>query len=659
MTSRRFLLLLAVLVAGCSTGEVRFCPDERAEVADGAVKKQLFRALADPTEGGSLKGKPPAGTDRPRKMILLLDYSGSMYGGFGKPRPAGCPRCAVKPPFYFGQAEFQTLLARWLDAATPPGTDMRLEILLFNDRLWRVGESVEPFTGSVPLRFDRRISAASGEQVAAWLRSIKPNPSDVDARAPLTTRSREALEKVLDAVVDEAVLWLITDNIVDTRNGVVSAEEAERNLQFYEALRADPRVQMVSAYPLLRPETCTWMCGTSLFAYGIYASRFERPGSPEFHRLGGTAPDGRPSREGLLWNDALRAIAAEYSGRAANVEGADLAGVPLRLKPIDTEVLSLDFQLHGGQALRCDQRAEYGDELRCAARIVVRNTLRHQTVESAELSLSNEVLLPRKQGSRRRLPWASAVCAGQMRLERWRVQGGREGGGRDPIQLGPLAPLRQAVVDVLFHVPAIHVDTRRSTYLADVALTPRILLDGRIVAEIRDIRTRLFLDPERLEGVYGAAALPGIFRRAEQARIRAEYPAAAVVSNNGQVLGLLVLLCGGSLLGIAVLVVLRFQRIQLTVVVNGVETARLSMPRVSRRPLEIDGAVRAEVRRGWSAVFRLVPRAGNRLRKEGSTWLLGGGEASGEEHRIDVRRGWSGLAARSLRSARVGRDERW
>ncbi|RMH18002.1 MAG: hypothetical protein D6696_14185 [Acidobacteria bacterium] len=666
------LLLAAGLAAGCATGEVRVCEGEsEALLSDGTIRKQFFRLVTDPTAGGALHGTPPAGDDRPRKMILLLDYSGSMFPGYGKPRVAGCDVCRAGlradgtatrnageggQPYYYEMPRYRDLVARWLDAATPPGSRMDLEILLYNSRLWRVGrDAVRPFGEVGELSFELPVASASGEQIGDWLRPIPGNPYTLDRQAPNTTESRRALETAIEAVSDEAILWLVTDNIVDVGGGVVSAEDARRNLDFYEALKSEPRLQMVVAYPLSEAEPCSWMCGTSLFVYGFYVSRFERAPPAEIQRLGGTGEGLEASPRGLLWNRDLQALAAAHSGRAAEIK-PELAGVPLRLKPIDSEVLSLDFELHAGQALKCDVRAEYGDPVPCVARLTVRNVLRHQRVESARLRLRNETLLPRKAGERRRLPWASAVCAGEVEPVRWAIAGGAEGTGEETIELGPLAPLESKVVDVLFRLPPVHVDTGRTAHLADVALTNRILLDGRLVAEIEDVRTSLYLDTEGLEGVYGAAELPQIFRGREQARIVAEYPAGAVIANNGQILGLTVLGGGLGLFLLAGLVALRFQRVQYTVRVDGRQLARLSMPRWSRRRLEIDGRVRAHLTRRWGPAYRLRPRRGYRLRKDGATWVLAaGGEGGGEEYRIDVHRGWSRASRRA--SEQVGGDD--
>lgn len=655
--------LLLLLLVGCGNGEVRVCRDENESLlSDGTITVQQFRAVSDPSAGGQLRGPAPAGSDRPTKTVLLLDYSGSMFGGYGKPQKPGCGACAAGlgpdgratrdgQPYYFAVPSFEDLLARWLDAATPQGSRQRLEILLFNARVWHLGAAgVEPFTDASQLDFSRPVGSASVSQIAGWLQQIPASPVQLDAVAAGSTEAEKALTSVLKSIPDEAVVWLVTDNIVDQGGGVVSAEDARRNLDFYNRLQRDSRIQMIAAYPLHKVDSCSWMCGTSLFVYGLYVSRFQRPESAEFHRLGGTTPDGGgPTRSGLLWNEALKAVAAEHSSKTAKVGGLDIAGVPLRLKPVDTEVLSFDFALHRGQALRCDARAEYGDILRCVIRATIRNTLRHQTVDSARLSFSNQTLLPRKAASRRRLPWASAVCAGQMRPIGWRVDGGPGHGGDQPIEIGPLAPLASTVVDVVFELPAIDVDTRHWKHIPGVALTDRILLDGRIKAELRDIRTSLTVDTRGLEEVYGAAELPGIFRGQELSRIEAVYPAGAVVSNDGQILGLLVLLGGGGALLLLSLVVMRFQRLHLTILVDGAEHARIGIPRLSYQPITVGGITRAALVRGWGSDYRLRPRRGYRLRRDGTSWLLVG-PAGGDEIRIDIRRGW-GTSRRSSRTA--------
>lgn len=650
-----FLLVLALLIVaqGCGgKSKLPSCPGEEAgTLAGGNLPNPLPLAVSDPTAGGALHGRPAqreGSTEGPSKMILLLDYSGSMYGGYGRPQVPGCSRCAAglvagRPsrsaqPYYVATPEFQEFLARWLDAATPAAGDLGLEILLFNGRVFRLGESsVEPFAPSTELRFARRISQKSPEEIASWLRQLPGNPYEVDPQAPNTTDSRAALDAAIAAVSDdEAILWLITDNIVDTEGGAVADPEARLTTEFYRALDADPRVQMISAYPIFRAESCSWMCSTSLFAYGMYVSPFERPSSAEFHRLGGTT-DGGPTADGLLWSTLLQKLAAEYSGQAARVGRGDLAGVPVRLKPIDTETLTIAFR---SPALRC-KRAEFGQDLHCRARIEVQNSLRHQTVDSARLSLSNEILLPRKERGSGPLLWASAVCSGQVQTLDWHVQGGGRGSGEQPIEIGPLAPLQKANVEVSFRLPPVQVDTSRRSTLFDVAFTNQIVLDGRLRADIQDFRTSLSIRPSRFASVYGSAQLPAIFRKREVGSASTTYRIQALLANDGQALALLVLLAGGGLAALVALVAMRFQRKQFTVFIDGVETARLSLPRWSRREVEVGGSVRAFIHRGWGADYKIVPKRGVRLRRDGPAWILRIGDDIGQEHRLEIRRGWS------------------
>lgn len=659
----RGALVLLLFAAGCARHPMPVCPGEDATAgAAGELPPPTVRSVADATAGGALHGTPQ-GKDRPKKMILLIDYSGSMYGGYGKEQVKGCGLCksglvAGRPrrdaggqppqPYYVGSPEFQAFVARWLAAAVPTAGDMGLEVLLFNGRVFRLGEAgPEPFVAGSPLRFDRRLSRAASSSVAAWLQQIPASPYRVDPQAPNTTDTRAALRTVLAAIEDEAIVWLMTDNIVDTEgaSGAAADPDAARTAAFYRELQDEPRVQMIVAYPIFRAEPCSWMCNTSLFTYGLYLSRYERPPSSEFHRLGGTTHEGGgPTADGLLWNGELQKLAAEYSGRAADVGRRDLAGVPLRLKPIDTEALAIGF---GRPALRC-ARAEFGERLRCLAHLEVRNTLRHQTVESAKLTLSNEILLPYSERGSRRLAWASAVCPGQLQTMSWQVRGGKRHSAAEPIEIGPLKPLERLAVDLRFELPAVAVDTSRRASLFEVATTSHIVLDGLVRAELRDFHTSLEIDKADFASVYGSAELPAIFRTGEVGSASATYHIDASLANDGQALALLLLLGGGSVAAVCTLVAMRFQRKQFTVLVDGFESARLSLPRLSRSELEVAGSPRASLVRGWGSGYKLVPRRGVRLRRDGPAWVLRVGDDGGEEHRVEIRRGWSPASHRSL-----------
>jgi hypothetical protein len=194
---------------------------------------------------------------------------------------------------------------------------------------------------------------------------------------------------------------------------------------------------------------------------------------------------------------------------------------------------------------------------------------------------------------------------------------------------------------VSFRLPAVQVNTANRSTLFDVALTNHIVLDGLIRADIQDFRTSLAIDPKSFDQVYGSAQLPAIFRKGAVASVSATYPIDALLENDGQDLALLVLLGGGGAAALCALVALRFQRKHFTVLVDGVESTRLSLPRWSRQGLEIGGSVQAWVRRGWGPDYKVVPKRGVRLRRDGTAWILRLGNDIGEEHRLEIRRGWS------------------
>lgn len=172
-------------------------------------------------------------------------------------------------------------------------------------------------------------------------------------------------------------------------------------------------------------------------------------------------------------------------------------------------------------------------------------------------------------------------------------------------------------------------------------MTNRIILDGLLKAEIQDFHTSLVIDKDHFAQVYGSAQLPEIFREGRVASAVATHHIEASLFNNGQVLALLALLVIVVVGGLILLVAMRFQTRQFTVLVDGIESARLSLPRLSRREIEVGGIVRAYLWRGWGSGYKIVPRQGVRIRRDGPAWLLKIGDEIGQEHRIEIQRGWA------------------
>lgn len=660
---RRVVLALGLgaALAGCGRSIVRTCPGAPApgDASGGRVAAPAVAAAADPTAGGRLQRRTQARSGGARRMVLLIDYSGSMYPGYGKVRQSSCRACAADmsgfhtlrngQSYYVATPDFQELLAGWLDAALPAAQPASIEVLLFNRRLRRLGndglEEVVAGNGA-SLPFDHTFTKGSKDQIETLLRRIPPSPyySGRDPKqrddAPDVTDTPAALRTTVAMAHEEEIVWLITDNIVDTGHTPIDVQDASLTRAFYRQLVDEPRVQMVAAYPLFLSDPCKWMCGTSLFLYGLYVSPFERPSGAELRRIGGTTPEGSgPAADGWLWDPALRDLAAGF-GTAAERGRRDMAGVPLRLKPIDTDVLAITMEGPSGEpAVACDPNAKIGQPVRCAARLRIRNTLRHQRVAAAALTLDNDTLVPRRESGGPPLPWAAPVCPGSLTVLAWAAPGGPVHRDGSPIRIGPLAPLQQADLEVEFELPPTAVDTASRSTLLQVAFTNRILLEGTIHAAIRNVSTDLVVDPTGFENVYGARDLPEIFRHREESSAAASFELTAAVANNGQLLALLAILFGGSLAGLVALVGLRFQRRQFTVAVDGVDTARVSLPRWSGEDLQVAGAVRARLWRGWGAGYRVIARGGARLRRDGAVWVVTPRD-EGDEHRLQIRRGW-------------------
>ena len=579
--------------------------------------------------------------------MLLIDYSGSMYPGYGSDRPQGaCPACpaALKDgrparndaPYYVATPAFRDLLSGWLSAA-PEGRGATA-VLLFNAELYALTPTgpalLPPPRPRVP---EPGLAYAPADQLPGLLRALPDSPYRTDPRSPDRTETAAALSRALDLLTGgpeggkDGILWLITDNIVDAATATVSTDDAARNLAFYQLLRDDPRIQWAYAWPLHQPEGCGWMCDTSLILYGLYVSPFERADQATLARLAGIGPGGDPAPDGILWNPAIRDIAATFGPDPARVQAAaGLGGVPLRLKPTDANVLSVRFD-----PLRCDQSAEYGQPVRCAATATVTNTLRHQSVDGARLSLSNSTITARTgdQPGATHAPWASPICPATATILQWKIRDPAapaaasapatpaEGSGSDPIPLGSLPPLGSRTVDVL-----------------PIALQPSLPLSGEMIATVTDVTTRLSIPPSAMEAVYGLDSLPAIFQGVQGASLRSATPVQTTLRNNGQLLALVLLGGGLTALSAISLVAARFQRAQYTVLIDGVVVERLNLMRLDSRRIEPNGVHRLTVRRAWSEAT-LLPADGMRLRTTALGTVLV--DRGGEERKVELRRGWN------------------
>ena len=651
---RAFLVVMVALgLFACKGGEVHQCKDTPTAVATGPLDPS-GEVLDDRTGGGRLQGAAFTGATRPQRAVFLLDYSGSMFGGYESGR-ANCwekPVAGKRPPpltfhHYYGVPQFKDLLAQLMDAATAPGGPTQADIVLFNAKVWQVTPE-GPKAFAEPMVLPGDIAAGEGPApFRARIEAIKPRPYDVDAKAPDSTGTSEALGKVIDALPDEGVVWLLTDNYADQGSTKAQQEEAAGNRAFYDLLASDPRIQIVAFYPLHLRDQNSWMCGSSLVAYGLYVSKHERAPSEEVARLWGTDANGQgPLDAGLLWNPALKALYESFGGSSPQFPA--LSGTPMRLKPVDQNVVSVGFvpfaEKDGQERVLHCGRASFDDPMKCEAQIVLRNVLRHQRVDHARLDIANLTLTPFLADKlETKIPWASSVCPGDMKVSKWVIPETNQTGTSSTIELGAIAPLESRTVQVAFDVPPVTVGHDGLGQLWDIALTDAFELRGTLQANITDVVTALNLNVSTFKDVYGIENLPTSFRGSKTDRLRIEGPARARFTNDGQRLAMLMLLGLFMLVAGVLLGGFLMQPVYHTIRVDGREHARIKLRRMGRFRVEVRGRTIARAVRGFGGDARLLGGPGWRLKPDGPNGFIAARADGGDpdEHRVELLRGWT------------------
>jgi hypothetical protein len=156
-----------------------------------------------------------------------------------------------------------------------------MQALLFNKGVWTFdGGRAQPASASVA--FPWVMSSMEPGGLAEKLAEIPADPFKATGMNADETHMKPALQKAVEMVLaagDEGLIWLVTDNIADQSGGGVSSDDARRNLEFYEYLRSEPRLQLVYAYPVHDGDACTWLCRSSLFVYAVQVSKRGRADS--------------------------------------------------------------------------------------------------------------------------------------------------------------------------------------------------------------------------------------------------------------------------------------------------------------------------------------------------------------------------------------------
>lgn len=577
-------------------------------------------------------GLPPAKTGpRPLSSMVLVDYSGSMYGGYAKTPAAGCSTCRATPtsragqPYFFAEPAFDAFLGRFLRAAHRGPEVQSGRLFVFNRALYEVNDGG---TLSRPLSSIPAAPAVDANALAARAAAIPDSPFAATGKNAGETHLAAALKKALASMPDEGVVWVVTDNIADSSGAGVSAQDAARNRAFYDVLRSDPRVHAAFAYPVHQGDaTCSFLCSSALYVYGIYVSGHARPPAAELDRLaGGLLGGGHTMAGGVLYHGELRATLGALRGEDA---------VPLRLKPLDVDVLDVALakdKRGKTRPLRCKRGVSFGENILCGARLVLKNRLQHQRILRADVHFENHTLWPRSTSGP--VDWMAPVCRGLVKTK-GRQKGAKVGA---PITVGPIEPGASAAVDVYVLIPAVSAKPEGVGEWLDVAVTDQVLLEGAFAAAVTNVRTTLAVPPSDHGRVYGSDALPALFKSRTERRIDVIFPVRVAVDNDGR---LTALLLAGTLLSVLTLIgllVLKFAAVRCRVLIDGVTADTLRMTRWSSRKIEAGGRVIGYAKRGFDARVRFVPAKGITARPVGSAWRVDTGSG---ERRVEIRAGWA------------------
>lgn len=192
---------------------------------------------------------------QPLRVRILYDNSGSMYPGYAPPGRPGTPKSVSGAKFFHQYPEIQEWLADFVVRQTilDGGT---VSMSTFTSQGELTPSDIQQVHPEVPVgRFD----------VA---RAVRAFPPDVGQTTYLT----ESLDRFTRGF--EGLVWLITDNIVETRAGETNAD-VER---FFHALNDTPKYRSVHLFKYAFRDARARQSST-LAIYGILVSEANVPGS--------------------------------------------------------------------------------------------------------------------------------------------------------------------------------------------------------------------------------------------------------------------------------------------------------------------------------------------------------------------------------------------
>ncbi len=604
-----------------AASEVAQCSNDSAAVLEGD------RPEIDRTAGGQLQGPHQSFAGRPLTTVLAMDYSGSMYGGYERSEPSdkasacGWTRSSrgrsANGPYYWEQQGFRDLVQSGAMAGL--GSDDPVHTLVFAKDIFALGPEGAVQFGERGFEAPLPSAATSAADAVSRVVTDKaggslPMPWSAPWKTPRMW-SESHMATVLDAAAEifraepggDGILWIVTDNIIETSSNDDLSKEAELNRQFYLRLKEDPRWQVVYAYPVHQAD---WLCGSTLLVYGMYWSGHERISEPEYFQL--TAGEG--SR--LAGPAQLSAFSA-----LAN-QGSPAPGYPFKLKPDDMDLMRVSFE----RKIDCP-RAKAGQARQCRATLTIENLLEHRRIEGAKLQLVSGRLdaWNRVKNTVVRVPTAKPLPEGQVTA---RVH-----------VLEPIPPGGSKTVEVDLMVPPVETveETLRDHW--ESANHERFLMLGSMTVNISELRTSMAVDPAQIGEIYGVSSLPEIFRNPNTSRLSATICMKMLVDNPAWLISLLLL---GTLLLLILLALLGIWLLKPSfrvVAIDDVEVGRIRISRVMGATVEHRGTRYAKVRQRMGGSIRVIGIKPWRARPIGGHWELRDAESDmGERHRMELRR---------------------
>jgi hypothetical protein len=191
--------------------------------------------------------------DRPIEVKVLYDNSGSMYPGYAPPGRGGTPKSVSGARFYYEYPEFREWLGDFVARQTVlNGGNVSMSVLTSWDQF--TPDNIRQVHPRVPI---------AGFDIE---RAVRAFPREVGSSTYLT----EALQQFTRGF--EGIVWLITDNIVETRLG----EPDQGVAHLFTTLRDEHRFRSVHLfkYPFRDAQARQ---DAALAVYGIVVSDGEVP----------------------------------------------------------------------------------------------------------------------------------------------------------------------------------------------------------------------------------------------------------------------------------------------------------------------------------------------------------------------------------------------